>query len=221
MLTAELQSDIDNKWEACMPINQLRPLVLLDLLCYLLFIKKINEDEPTPENAATPPCYNPIYIKEQKELRWNSFKDMEAHDMHKLFIKEKGVLSFIKDYGNSNNLYSVFLKPPLLLTPTPILLGNITGIIKIIEAVGDVTKADIYEYLINKVEISGQNWQVYAPEYITKLIVALMKPESKDIIWDPSAGNGSFLVKSAMYLARTNPDGTKKIIKEHVANKYM
>ena len=39
VLRAELRTTIDKLWDACWPINMLRPLVLLDLISYLLFIK--------------------------------------------------------------------------------------------------------------------------------------------------------------------------------------
>ena len=44
-ITEELCSDINKKWDACWPINMLRPLVLLDLISYLLFIKKLEEKQ--------------------------------------------------------------------------------------------------------------------------------------------------------------------------------
>ena len=77
-------------------------------------------------------------------------------------------------------------------------------IIKIMEAEDGHTRMVIFEYLLNKAEITGQNGQVHAPEYIVKLIVALMKPTPADLIWDPSAGNGSLLVNSAMHIANKN-----------------
>src|SRR5664279_3639169 len=43
ILPSELRENIDKKWEACWPINMLRPLVLLDLISYLLFIKKLED----------------------------------------------------------------------------------------------------------------------------------------------------------------------------------
>ncbi len=77
-------------------------------------------------------------------------------------------------------------------------------IIKIMERKDSDTRAAIFEYLLYKAEIVGQNGQVYAPDYVVKLIVALMQPSSKDVIGDPSAGNGSFLINSEMFIANKN-----------------
>ena len=129
---------------------------------------------------------------------------MDAQSMHQLFTKEKGIPDLIKNYGHTNLQYSLFVKEPLLLTPTARLLANMVDIIKIMEAEDSDTRAAIFEYLLNKAEIVGQNGQVYAPDYVVKLIVALMQPTPEDVIGDPSAGNGSFLVNSAMYIANKN-----------------
>ena len=204
MLRTELRTNIDKKWEACWPTNTLRPLVLLDLISYLLFIKKLEEKELLAGIHAQPTRDNLKYIKEKTELSWSRFKDLDPQGMHELFTKEKGIPELIADYGNANLMYSLFVKEPLLLAPTARLLANIVDIIKIMEAEDINIRASIFEYLLNKGEMVAQNGQVNAPDYIVKLIVALMQPAPEDVIGDPSAGNGSFLVNSAMYITGKN-----------------
>ncbi len=220
MLTAELRTGIESKWKACWPISQVKPLVFLDLLTYLLFIKKIDDRQLLSEGSAPLAGDNFIYTIEQDELRWSRFKDLNAQNLHNVFIKEHGVLDFIKNYGQSKHLYSLFLKEPLLLIPTPGLLANTVDIVKTMEAEDDVTTAAIYEYLLNKVEIIGQNGHVYAPGYVVKLMVALMQPDAEDVLLDPSAGNGSFLVNSAKYVAVKDPVSPEEIKKEFSEKKY-
>src|SRR4029079_5285384 len=115
MLRTELRTNIDKKWEACWPTNTLRPLVLLDLISYLLFIKKLEEKELLGGIHARPTRDNLKYIKEKTELSWSRFKDLDPQGMHELFTKEKGIPELIADYGNANLMYSLFVKEPLLL----------------------------------------------------------------------------------------------------------
>jgi type I restriction enzyme M protein len=204
MLNSELRSNITKKWEACWPINMLRPLVLLDLISYLLFIKKIEEKQLIAGKQIETFLDTLMHSKERDELSWSRFKDLDAQSMHSLFVKENGIPDLIKKYSDTNLWYSLFLKEPLLLVPTANLLTNIVDIIKIMEAEDNVTRGAIFEYLLNKTEIAGQNGQVYAPDYAVKLMVALMQPTPEDVIGDPSAGNCSFLVNSAMYIANKN-----------------
>jgi len=198
-LSAELQAMINEKWDACWPVSTLRPLALLDLLCYLLFIQKLEEKRlitVTParsgENCAASP------------LSWSGFKDLSAQELEKYFTGENGIIDLIKNYALTNLRYSAFLKGPLLLTPTARLLLNVRDIIKIMDAEGHVTKVALFEYLLHKVEIAAQNGQVYAPAKVVRLITELMQPREKDVVWDPSSGNGSFLVNSALYIRSIN-----------------
>ena len=220
MLTTELRTNIDKNWEACWPINSLRPLVLLDLISYLLFIKKIGEKKLMPARLFETFKDTLSIIKENNELSWDRFKDMDPQGMHGLFTKEMGIPDLMKNYGNAKLMYSIFVKEPLLLAPTARLLSNMVDIIKIMEAENEVVRASVFEYLLNKAEIVAQNGQVYAPDYIVKLMVALMQPTSEDVIGDPSAGNGSFLVNSAMYIANKNAAAFSNFKNDAVANIY-
>lgn len=204
MLIPELQKNIDEKWDACWPMSTLRPLVILDLLSYLFFFKKISEHLVTPdnnENKSNPTFINP---KEKKLINWDLLKVQEGPNMHFLFTGENGVIDFLKNYNRALP-YSEFVKEDLLITPTPKLLINCVGIIKIIEEKDDKSKGEIFEYLLNKVEISGQNGQAYLPEYLIDLIISIIQPEENDWILDPSAGNASFLVRCAKYISDKNP----------------
>src|SRR5438045_9725351 len=116
MLTGALRNEIDKKWKACWPISETKPLVLLDLLTWLLLNKLIEERHPVAENSIKSSADNFIYAKETDELRWSAFKNLDAQSMHKLFTKENGVLDFVKNCDDKNLLYSTIIKEPLLLT---------------------------------------------------------------------------------------------------------
>ena len=202
MLTAELRKNIDEKWAACWPTNTLKPIVLLDLISYLLFIKTLEENQLL--TAMPPPKQGGHFLnaKEKKEPFWSIVKDMDAQSMLAFFVKEKGISYQLNQYSNTNLKYSLFVKEPLVLTPTARILGNMVDIIKIMDREAPDTRATIFEYLLNKSEIIGQNGQVFAPDYVVKLMVDMMRPSHEDFIGDPSAANGSFLVTCKKYVAR-------------------
>jgi type I restriction enzyme M protein len=220
MLTAEVRTNIDKSWEACWPTNSLRPLVLLDLISYLLFIKKLEENKLIPGKQLETFGDIPVNKIDYGELSWKMLKDLDPQSLHRLFTKEVGIPDLMKSYGNSNRMYSIFVKEPLLLTPTARLLCNMVDIIKLMESEDEGVRALIFEYLINKAEVVAQNGQVYAPDYIVKLMVAMMQPASEDVIGDPSAGNGSFLVNSAMYIADKNSAAFSNLQNDAIANIY-
>jgi type I restriction enzyme M protein len=195
MITPALRASLDEKWEDCWPVSTLRPLALLDLLSYVFFIKKLDDKELL--NKKLPD-------DDLKDFNWSSFRNMNAQQIHDLFTRQHGIIDSMIQYGNSGSLYSYFFKTPPLLAPTPRLLCNVIQIINVIETSEKNTQAVIIEYLVNKADIVTQNGQVYLPENIEWLMVCAADPTSKDIILDPSAGNGGLLVNAAGYIAKNN-----------------
>ena len=217
MLTTELHKNIDKRWEACWPINMLRPLVLIDLISYLLFIKKIEERQLIPANWNI--RRQSFHKKETMNVSWSSLKEMDATICMSSLQKRKACMRN-KKLWQANRQYSLFVKEPLILTPTVKLLANMVEIVKIMEEEDSDTMAAIFEYLLNKAEITGPNGQVYAPDYVIKLVVALMRPSPADVIGDPSAGNGSLLINSATYIAGKNPGANNNYKNSFASGNY-
>ncbi|MBD0352672.1 MAG: hypothetical protein ICV65_16105, partial [Flavisolibacter sp.] len=115
MLPIELRTELDKRWEACWPTNTVRPLVIVDLVTYLLFIQQLDEWQLRREKEASHSdalIDEPLFASVQEELRWYSFKDADGDTLYKLFTKEQGVLAFMQSYGEGGHTYSGFLKTP-------------------------------------------------------------------------------------------------------------
>ena len=198
----DLRNTIDQKWEACWPVSNLRPLAVLDLICYLLFIKLLEEKEliTAKHNLKT----NRDSAKPEDQLCWSRFKDLDGFALHNLFTIEKGIPDLINNYGRTNLQFSKFVREPLLLRPTARLLSNVIDIIKIMDAEGGNKRFLIFEHLMSKVEIEAQNGQVYAPINVVKLMVDMMQPVPGDFIFDPCAGNANFLINCATHIKLKN-----------------
>ena len=68
------------------------------------------------------------------------------------------------------------------------------------------TKGDIYEYMLGKIASAGTNGQFRTPRHIIQLMVHLMKPTPSDLICDPAAGTGGFLIWAGEYLREQHPE---------------
>ena len=66
MITETLRADIDKQWQACWPTCDLRPLILLDLLSYLLFIKKLDDSHTIAATQINSPATLSIFAKDQE-----------------------------------------------------------------------------------------------------------------------------------------------------------
>jgi len=67
---------------------------------------------------------------------------------------------------------------------------------------GDL-KGDIYEYMLSKLNIAGQNGQFRTPPHIRRLMVDLVEPKPEWTIGDPACGTAGFLVAVMEYLQET------------------
>ena len=204
MLLAELSKDIDNKWDECWPVNTLRPLVLIDCISYILFFKKLEDDKLISHSQTEPDSRKVFYLNDSQELSWNHIKDLDSKSLYTLFNKENGIADLLKSYSNTNLPYSTFLKPPLLIKPSGVLLFNIVEIIKIIESQNDFNKGAIFEYLIHKGKIQTSLGQEYAPPDVIHAIVSVINPSADEVICDPSCGNGDLLVNIMSYFSKKN-----------------
>ncbi|MEO9021654.1 MAG: N-6 DNA methylase [Ginsengibacter sp.] len=203
MLTSELKNKIDEKWDACWPISKLRPIFILDLISYLFFIRKVNENQlvgEIEENKSDDFFPN---SKDGKYLNSSFLNVPDGHSKHAHFAGEIGNSNLKKDYSYDLT-YGLFVKGDVLMAPTHKLSGNAEEILKIIEEGDDDLKGEIFDYLLYKAEIKGTNGQAYLPELLVELMVSIIQPSKKDFILNAAAGNGSLLVGCIKYIARRN-----------------
>ena len=63
---------------------------------------------------------------------------------------------------------------------------------------------DAYEYLIKQFadDAGKKGGEFYTPRAVVQLIVRLIKPQPKNLVYDPACGSGGMLIQSAKYIAQ-------------------
>jgi type I restriction enzyme M protein len=197
MITGELKSQIDRVWEAFWTGGLSNPLTVIEQMTYLLFLRRLDEDQLLKEQKATllrKPIENPIYTEAQKQLRWSVFKNLDPEIMYRLFTQPDGVFDFLKNMGGIDSRYAKFMKGATFMIPTPRLLAQVVEMLSNIDMSDRDTKGDLYEYLLSKIATAGQNGQFRTPRHIIAMMVEMTEPTPEDVICDPSAGSCGFLV---------------------------
>ncbi len=219
MITGDIKSKIDKLWEAFWTGGISNPLTVIEQISYLLFIKRIDDNQLREEKKAErtkKPLVNPTYTEEQSELRWSKFKDREPEDMYKLF--QEKVFPFIKTLAqDSDSTFAKTMSDASFLIPKPSLLAQAVDMIGNVPMEDRDTKGDVYEYMLGKIATAGTNGQFRTPRHIIKMMVELMQPKVGDTICDPACGTAGFLSASAEYLYEneksefTSPDNKKHV----------
>ncbi|HPT32039.1 MAG TPA: type I restriction-modification system subunit M N-terminal domain-containing protein, partial [Prolixibacteraceae bacterium] len=87
MLTGQQRNDIDKIWKEFWQNGMTDPLSIIKQITYLLFIRNLDRQQELKEKQANKlkmPVQEPIYTEEQRELRWNIFKDKDPEQMFHL-----------------------------------------------------------------------------------------------------------------------------------------
>ena len=210
MITGEIKNKIDNIWLKIYAAGMTNPLTVIEQLSYLMFIRSLDDIEietEQKENMMGIPGKH-IFSQEKQNLRWSKFKNLSPDEIFSLMKDEKdGVFAFIKTmHGNTESAFAKFMKDATFQIPNAQVLVNIiTGLDELYE--NDIKDqdmlGDIYEYVLSKMNSSGQVGMFRTPKQIRDMMVQLIQPGPMDTICDPACGTAGFLISSAEYIRDT------------------
>jgi len=175
MITGELKNKIDKIWEVFWTGGITNPLSVIEQITYLLFIRRLDDIETKKEKEAVVLGlkHTPLFSDKQQQMRWGTFKNIEAAKMYKVVSEE--VFPFIKTlHGDKESAYSKYMDDAIFMIPTPQLLEKIVTGLSELPLDDRDTNGDIYEYMLMKVSTSGTNGQFRTPRHIIKMMVVVL-----------------------------------------------
>src|SRR5450759_564551 len=214
MLTGEIRSQIDQIWNAFWSGGISNPLEVIEQITYLLFLKRLDEQEIAEElkaNREKKPMQKQFFPegKDSKkrsfqDYRWNRFKNTDPRDMYA--VVSEHVFPWLRTLGGNGTTYSKHMEGARFTIPTPALLARVVDMIDRVPMEDRDTKGDLYEYMLGKIATAGQNGQFRTPRHIIRLMVEMTAPTAKDVIVDPASGTCGFLVAAGEYLRERHPE---------------
>ena len=216
MITGEIKNKVDKIWENVWAAGLTNPLSVIEQITYLMFIRSLDQkdiDAEALENL-TGQKQNKIFPEtpEGQRMRWSKFKDRDAVEIFDIIKNE--VFPFIKEMtGDDETAFSKYMKDASLGFTNPGILS------KTINSLDELYKDDIksldmqgdlYEYMLSKLSVAGQNGQFRTPKQIRDMMVQLRKPSPDDMICDPACGTAGFLISAAEYIREHYPNMTDK-----------
>lgn len=226
MITGTLKNQIDKIWDDMYSYGMANPLVVIEQLTYLFFIKSLDDIEIRNEKSDALLSIKSEKIFPQDEagqkLRWSKFCNLDADEIFKR-LRDK-VFPFIKTLKTGkHSAYARYMKGANFTLPNALITE------KVVTAIGELPlqdmdmKGDLYEYMISKLQTAGQIGQFRTPRHIIQMMVDLMDPTLSDYIADPACGTGGFLVVAGHYV-RKKYDKELRInpkVLEHYQNKMF
>jgi type I restriction enzyme M protein len=176
MLTGEIRSQIDQIWNAFWSGGISNPLEVIEQITYLLFLKRLDEQETAEElkaNQTKKPMEKRFFPegkdskkRSYQDYRWKRFKDFEARDMFN--VVDQHVFPWLRTLGGNGSTYSKHMEGARFTIPTPALLAKVVDMIDKVPMKDRDTKGDLYEYMLGKIASAGQNGQFRTPRHIIR-----------------------------------------------------
>lgn len=216
MITGTIKNKIDKIWKDIWASGLTQPITVIEQITYLMFIRSLDQkdiDAEALENL-TGQKQNKIFPEtpEGQRMRWSKFKDRDAVEIFDIIKNE--VFPFIKEMtGDDETAFSKYMKDASLGYTNPGILS------KTINSLDELYKDDIksldmqgdlYEYMLSKLSVAGQNGQFRTPKQIRDMMVQFRKPSPDDMICDPACGTAGFLISAAEYIREHYPNMTDK-----------
>ena len=209
MITGDLKRDIDALWLEFWQGGIANPLTVIEQITYLMFVRLLDVNETRDENRArrSGKPFKRRFNDDEQELRWSQFRHLGAEQMLPL-VRDK-VFPHFRKSSTSGTTFAEFMKDAQLMVQKESLLVKAVGMIDKLPLTEGDTKGDLYEYLLSKLTTAGINGQFRTPRHIIRLMVDMLEPKPSDVIADPSAGTGGFLVQTMEHLMKryTSPEG--------------
>lgn len=208
MITGSVKGQIDTIWNAFWSGGVANPLEVMEQLTYLLFIKRLDDQQTLALNKANrlgrPIEGNPFPVgtdddgRDYADLRWSTIKNM--HPDEAFDVVGQRVFPFIRAMRSDDSTYAHHMKDARLSIPSPGLLMKVIDLLDGVPMENLDTKGDVYEYMLSKIASAGQNGQFRTPRHIIQMMVEMMAPQPGDRIVDPASGTCGFLVAASEHM---------------------
>ena len=208
MITGEIKNKIDSIWDDFFSAGMSEYLTVIEQFSYLMFIHSLDEVENETEmyEKMSGDKKEHIFPDDCQKYRWHIFKNLEENELFTLMDKE--IFPFIKKINaNEESAFARYMKDSAFSIPSPQTLKTvITKLDELFENPEVKTRdmlGDIYEYVLSKMNSSGQVGMFRTPKQIRDMMVRLIKPQAMDRICDPACGTAGFLISSAEFIRDT------------------
>lgn len=195
----KLRSQVDMLWDKLWTGGLTNPLDSIEQLSYLLFLKRLDDEENRREKLAQL-RKQPYQPRIPADMRWSYWTHLEAGNALK-HLREK-VFPWFRELGDPGSSFELYMKNAELKINKPSLLIEACKLIDQmqISAQNQDVQGDLYEYLLGRLNTSGLNGQFRTPRHIIRMMVQMIDPHPNERIGDLAAGTGGFLVNAYQYI---------------------
>jgi type I restriction enzyme M protein len=225
MLSPQLRKRIDGLWSRFWSAGISNPLIAIEQITYLLFIRELESLDKRRTDAGKPSIYasGPDKAKaakgEYEHCRWSYIRDKASFALLNdtvfpwLRWLETGLAQGNGESAKLQDTAGRLKDAYFILDPnkTDTLTRSVKDIDELFRQL-DTRSAnrdimgDIFEHLLEEVKESGKNGQFRTPRQIIRFMVELLDPRVGARIIDPACGSAGFLINTLQHWEARHTD---------------
>ncbi|MGY8527391.1 type I restriction-modification system subunit M [Paracidovorax citrulli] len=211
MLAPHIKKKVDELWNRFWAAGLTNPLVAVEQITYLLFLKRLEDIDLKRQQRGFPSIYAGY-----ESCKWSYIRQEKTNPSHLIDVVFPWLRELDKQFSTAStdgtelaSLNNRMADAYFQLDPNKgkVLSDAIDAIDQLFVRAGDGSAAqdimgDTFEYLLSEVATAGKNGQFRTPRHLIRFMVELLDPEPGQRVIDPAAGTGGFLFSTQQYLMR-------------------
>lgn len=211
MLAPHIKKKVDELWNRFWAAGLTNPLVAVEQITYLLFLKRLEDIDIKRQQRGFPSIY-----AGSESCKWSYIRQEKTNPGHLIDVVFPWLRELDKHFSTASadgtelaSLNNRMADAYFQLDPNKgkVLSDAIDAIDQLFARAGDGNAAqdimgDTFEYLLSEVATAGKNGQFRTPRHLIRFMVELLDPEPGQRVIDPAAGTGGFLFSTQQHLMR-------------------
>ncbi|MGM9482055.1 type I restriction-modification system subunit M [Roseateles sp. NT4] len=211
MLAPHIKKKVDELWNRFWAAGLTNPLVAVEQITYLLFLKRLEDIDLKRQQRGFPSVY-----AGSESCKWSYIRQEKTNPGHLIDVVFPWLRELDKHFTTasadgtelaslSNRMADAYFQ----LDPNKgkVLSDAIDAIDQLFARAGEGNAAqdimgDTFEYLLSEMATAGKNGQFRTPRHLIRFMVELLDPEPGQRVIDPAAGTGGFLFSTQQHLMR-------------------
>jgi len=207
MLTEpKLKAQVDSLWDKLWTGGLSNPLDAIEQVSYLLFLKRLEDADDRAARSATLRG-QPHVSRIPHDMRWSRWTQFQAAQA--LEHLKTVVFPWLKGLGEGSSFERSMQNAECKINKPSLLIEACKLIDQMhVSSQNQDVQGDLYEYLLERLNIAGRNGQFRTPRHIIRMMVQMIAPRPVERIGDLAGGTLGFLVNAYQYMleTHTSPD---------------
>lgn len=205
---SDLKQKVDRIMDELFAGGVNNPMTAIEQISYLMFLKSITELDEQQERMAklAGKTYESVFNGKISKFSWRVISRLSGDELYNTLTDAFEHLYELPHLSETGKM--LFKQAHLKIYNRPTLRSVVTIIDEMdynnTEKYDTDVKGDMYEYLLNRIAVSGTNGQFRTPRHIIKAMVSILKPKASDLILDPACGTAGFLIEAYKAILHDN-----------------